>query len=216
MELGGWWTGLGVEPASPDGNDDGHGLAPGSSYFLLHASQLDGMATEGLRLAVHVLFCAWVAADDRVWSCVDAVSSSAFEQWSDAKAQRLIVRLLKRKHFDELLKFEYADLRRPASQLRLLRVQRYISPFLKLEAELEVHDMDNHPPFKAVSYKWGDKGDLRNIVLNGRKHTFLANVHDILRRCCSPFRSLLWIDTVCINQANIKEKQHQICRMSDV
>ena len=61
------------------------------------------------------------------------------------------------------------------------------------------------------------KGSMHLIVLNGRQHYVPTNVHDILRRRSSLLRpSCIWIDSICINQLDKPEKNHQVPMMKSI
>jgi Heterokaryon incompatibility protein (HET) len=52
------------------------------------------------------------------------------------------------------------------------------------------------------------------MVLNGRTFYVSKSVHDILRQGRGVFSSrLIWVDSVCINQEDPKEKSHQVRKM---
>ncbi|KAH7400339.1 heterokaryon incompatibility protein-domain-containing protein [Cadophora sp. MPI-SDFR-AT-0126] len=67
------------------------------------------------------------------------------------------------------------------------------------------------PKYEALSYTWGRADDLRAIELNGtrvevRKNLALALVH--LRHTSE--ERVLWIDAICINQADLEERNRQV------
>ncbi|KIM99285.1 hypothetical protein OIDMADRAFT_92791, partial [Oidiodendron maius Zn] len=64
---------------------------------------------------------------------------------------------------------------------------------------------------------WGNDKDTRPIVINGCYHDVTINLYKALNRL--KFESsprLIWADAICINQSDIKEKQHQIEIMADI
>jgi hypothetical protein len=101
--------------------------------------------------------------------------------------------------------------------IRLLRLQRKW-PFLDLRAELVRHDLKYAPPYHAISYVWvHGPQDMRPIILNGMEFYVRGNVYDILWRCSSYFGPrLVWIDSICIDQTNPKEKSLQVQKMADI
>jgi Heterokaryon incompatibility protein (HET) len=104
-------------------------------------------------------------------------------------------------------------------KIRLLQLpKRSLWPFQTLRANLEVYDLENPPPYHAISYVWTHgPQDLRNIVLNGMEYRVRGNVHHILSRCSSYLGPrLIWIDTLCINQGDTNEKTLQVRRMRDI
>jgi hypothetical protein len=115
--------------------------------------------------------------------------------------------------------FSYAEAPKfdPNTQFRLLRIQRKI-PFLPVSAELISCDMESNPSYHAISYAWahGPQDD-RTIICNGMRLLVKGNVYDILQHCSSFYKpQVIWIDTVCIDQANPKEKTIQVRKMQEI
>lgn len=74
-----------------------------------------------------------------------------------------------------------------------------------------------HFPYEALSYAWGDPSDRRPITVDGSLFEVTSNLAAALRR----LRTLelarhLWIDAICINQADNVEKSHQVNLMKDI
>ena len=65
--------------------------------------------------------------------------------------------------------------------------------------------------YKAVSYAWGPEDNPTRILLGGILHSVTKNLACLLARLRQSSTSVyLWVDALCINQKNEKEKQHQI------
>lgn len=79
---------------------------------------------------------------------------------------------------------------------------------------------DEHVDFFALSYVWGDPTVTKPITLNGEPFEVTANLYsalDQLRSSVNGFtEKFVWIDAICINQADIPEKERQIPRMADI
>jgi hypothetical protein len=105
----------------------------------------------------------------------------------------------------------------PRSQIRLLKLHRKI-PFLELSGELVSHTIQDAPPYHAISYVWNyGPQDIRTITLSGMRLEIKSNVHDILTRCSSFFLPrLIWIDSICIDQASDSEKTLQVRTMREI
>lgn len=76
------------------------------------------------------------------------------------------------------------------------------------------------PPteYVALSYCWGDHADWERIFLNGSEG-FLVTTHlyQGLRRLRHSRESrCVWIDAICINQADEQEKSHQVQQMDSI
>ncbi|KAK3504188.1 heterokaryon incompatibility protein-domain-containing protein [Neurospora crassa] len=69
----------------------------------------------------------------------------------------------------------------------------------------------------AISYTWGDPTQTKDINLNGHSYPVTTSLHlalTYLRKKNEPRR--LWIDSFCINQRDVAERNAQIPRMRDV
>lgn len=120
-------------------------------------------------------------------------------------------------------------------QIRLLRVNPDPSD---LSAVLETVSLNDDPKYTALSYTWGTDYPVgAGITLRGPEHTkrlpITANLQAVLQHLCAgsapgPAASggddgkqqspilRLWVDALCINQADTAEKSHQITLMKDV
>ncbi|OAL05488.1 hypothetical protein IQ06DRAFT_265614, partial [Phaeosphaeriaceae sp. SRC1lsM3a] len=71
--------------------------------------------------------------------------------------------------------------------------------------------------YQAVSYFWGSIDDTVEITLRCAKRKVTRNLEALLRafRLRNTHR-ILWIDAICINQADAAEKTHQVGDMSSI
>ena len=63
----------------------------------------------------------------------------------------------------------------------------------------------------ALSYTWGSEEDSQIVCINGVEFRVRKNLFDYLlvaRRCLE--KPLLWIDQICIDQGNVRERNHQV------
>jgi len=96
-------------------------------------------------------------------------------------------------------------------EIRLLSVEPGRS---KICCSLTTHRLDTQPVYEALSYAWGDDRKAYPIICNGQrlyvtKSLFLALCQ--LRRNGQAAR--LWVDALCINQADNAEKSVQVRMM---
>ncbi|KAK0651158.1 heterokaryon incompatibility protein-domain-containing protein [Cercophora newfieldiana] len=72
--------------------------------------------------------------------------------------------------------------------------------------------------YSALSYVWGDATHPKYITLGGEHHfPVTENLHAVLRSLRKRHEGIrLWVDAVCINQANYEEKRVQIGLMRRV
>ena len=85
--------------------------------------------------------------------------------------------------------------------------------------QLRVVDLDQSPEYEAISYVWGSENDKADILCDGKLLQIpqnLATALRILRPECSASWRVLWADSICIDQNNIREKSHQVGIMKRV
>ena len=72
----------------------------------------------------------------------------------------------------------------------------------------------------ALSYTWGSKKRSMNVKVNGFLLGVRMNLHNFLMimqkdtQFCET--KLLWIDQICIDQSNVRERNHQVGQMSEI
>lgn len=79
----------------------------------------------------------------------------------------------------------------------------------------------NKLKFEAVSYCWGDQSEQHDIILH---HNCSENVVSIARSTAHMLRYLryprqervLWVDALCINQADVEERAEQVVKMASI
>lgn len=74
--------------------------------------------------------------------------------------------------------------------------------------------------YRALSYEWGDEGDVGNII-SVNSLPFSRRIQNNLESALREIRSekedvVLWIDAICINQGDNTEKGHQVAMMGDI
>jgi hypothetical protein len=72
-------------------------------------------------------------------------------------------------------------------------------------------------PYDALSYVWGEPDKTLPIRVDNLDLPVTQNLHEALTRLryCN-FDRIIWVDAVCINQANITEKEQQILLMAKI
>ncbi len=77
---------------------------------------------------------------------------------------------------------------------------------------------DRHDDYEALSYAWGNQNATRSIYTHdGIEIPVTENLHDALQqlRYSNVSRSL-WVDSICIDQADIDERNHQVRMMGTI
>ncbi|KAM6479445.1 heterokaryon incompatibility protein-domain-containing protein [Trichoderma sp. SZMC 28011] len=83
--------------------------------------------------------------------------------------------------------------------------------------QAELHQRDNTISYEALSYTWGYPGFSKLIHVNGCGLNITRNLYYALRSLRYQDRQrVLWIDAVCIDQRNDKEKGHQVGQMWNI
>jgi hypothetical protein len=108
-----------------------------------------------------------------------------------------------------------------SSSIRLLRLLPSEDGLKHLRCELFEYPLQNSDksshPYEALSYVWGSENKPRTITVDGKILYITENLYAALLRLQDHLCSrVIWIDAICINQANIKEKQDQIPLMVDI
>jgi len=78
-----------------------------------------------------------------------------------------------------------------------------------------------HDPYIALSYVWGDPTDTQEILVNERPFRVGRNLLNFLRQARIEEANdrttrQFWVDALCINQAVILEKNHQVGNMGKI
>jgi hypothetical protein len=88
----------------------------------------------------------------------------------------------------------------------------------ELQATIEHVEVDPEDPFKvefsALSYVWGDPKSTTYLNCNGEKLKITTALEEALHAVIkhNP-NDLLWVDQICINQNDVKDKSREIVKM---
>lgn len=87
----------------------------------------------------------------------------------------------------------------------------------EIECELTHASLPNKPIFDALSYAWGSPKTVRSIILNRKRRGVTESAHQALRRLRQIYGAVtVWIDALCINQSDNKERTQQVGIMRDI
>jgi len=71
--------------------------------------------------------------------------------------------------------------------------------------------------YEALSYVWGDPCNTLPIFVEEHSFPVMVNLHAALSRLRDQFlQRIIWVDAICINQNNEKEKSQQIQLMAGI
>ncbi|XPS98678.1 hypothetical protein M3J09_007874 [Ascochyta lentis] len=114
----------------------------------------------------------------------------------------------------------YTALDTTKNEIRLLHLAPSSNRRKKVACHFSIVSLNAREQFthyEALSYAWGVPVFDRSIDLEGANFPITANLHLALRALRYADRErILWIDAVCIDQTNVKERSHQVSRMNDI
>ena len=110
--------------------------------------------------------------------------------------------------------YQYAPL--SPGEIRLLGIQRTLGGALVCDI-YHVRLCDVHDGYEAISYTWGSSQREKRVLVLGKWLAVTQHAYDILydRAPWTGWR-FLWMDSVCINQDDNKEKGIQVPMMGEI
>ncbi|WQF85692.1 Putative heterokaryon incompatibility [Colletotrichum destructivum] len=116
--------------------------------------------------------------------------------------------------------YTHSPLNRDRREIRLVRLRppSNADPITApVSLEIRHVSLDDDVPYAALSYVWGDAADTVPIDIDGAPFRVTRNLHAALQQFSRDgVDSWLWVDAVCIAQADLAEKSWQIDAMRDV
>jgi hypothetical protein len=134
----------------------------------------------------------------------------------------------------EMEKFRHTPLNHEQSSIRLVQILPQLSSDGLLQCEITQHvlpsnlaiecdssylgDYDERcEPYICLSYVWGGSQDGYNIKVDGKYFRVRANLGDFMWHARKTlFHTYLWIEALCIDQTNTRERNHQVQRMGSI
>jgi hypothetical protein len=87
----------------------------------------------------------------------------------------------------------------------------------KLLGHIQTVNFENAPPYHALSYVWGHEPAIHRILINNTETSIPPNLFNALQRIrLSQGQIHLWVDSLCINQADEVERNAQVRQMSAI
>jgi hypothetical protein len=127
------------------------------------------------------------------------------------------------------LHFAHEPLDSQAKQIRLVQVLPILnSGYIQCHVGTVELDAIPTPDYRAVSYTWGPEQPTRMILMNGLPFIIRENLFNFLEHFRVRLETFsgngqyeldiqfLWIDQLCIDQENGKERNHQVQMMSEI
>ena len=119
------------------------------------------------------------------------------------------------------MKYEYEPLApleatRAHQNIRLLELLP-LANGEKIQCHLRRVSLDDDLAYEAVSYCWGSPQDTVDVKIDQATVSITRNLHNALRTFRRETEQrILWADALCINQADLREKEHQVPLMRQI
>ncbi|KAF2163447.1 hypothetical protein M409DRAFT_57354 [Zasmidium cellare ATCC 36951] len=111
--------------------------------------------------------------------------------------------------------FQYPALVDGADSIRLLRIIEDQQRDIK--CQLATFSLDEAPDYLALSYRWTADDPKHMLTLNESTFHVRGNLHDFLKTMKHEGNpSWLFIDAICINQHDVRERSHQVALMRQI
>ena len=118
-------------------------------------------------------------------------------------------------------RYIYPPLRNDSGWIRLFRLLPSEDENAIIRGELVEYDIYSSRRathgYEALSYVWGTSGEQKSIYIGNDRMDVTPNLHTaLLHLRDASFPRILWIDAVCINQEDDREKELQIQSMAPI
>ncbi|KAH7019610.1 heterokaryon incompatibility protein-domain-containing protein, partial [Ilyonectria destructans] len=116
----------------------------------------------------------------------------------------------------EMFKYDPINLERPS--FRLLRILK--GKGLDIHGSIFHAGFDLHESvisYEALSYTWGSAEVVDSIKINGQRLGICRNLYVALQHIRLQDQDrIVWVDAICIDQGNTKERGHQVQQMGEI
>ncbi|KAG4295202.1 hypothetical protein FPRO06_01786 [Fusarium proliferatum] len=114
-------------------------------------------------------------------------------------------------------RFQYKPFDLESAGFRLVLLEKGAQTQLRCQIVQAYLDKRVILTYEALSYSWGRQTTLHEIVVNGKVLSITESLHEALYHLRNPDEDrMLWVDALCIDQNNIKERGHQVNRMGEI
>ncbi|KAF2140805.1 uncharacterized protein K452DRAFT_288228 [Aplosporella prunicola CBS 121167] len=87
----------------------------------------------------------------------------------------------------------------------------------RIRCRLITVNIDEFPPYEAISYVWGDPKDKSKVICHGKTLKIPTNLFYALQQFREETKPrILWADSICINQRDLVERQKQVQIMGKI
>ena len=112
--------------------------------------------------------------------------------------------------------FMHTPLDQERPSIRLIQLKPQLSPDGYIQCKM--FHADTKATYKCLSYTWGDQESIWPLLINGQMFRVRQNLFDFLQVARKKTRRIksIWIDALCIDQANTFERNHQVQHMGEI
>jgi hypothetical protein len=115
--------------------------------------------------------------------------------------------------------YQHRSLPDMATNIRLVEILPALDPNTEIQCRVFIVSLKDPPPYAALSYIWGGQHSKTPITIEG--HTFLVLPSQLMLLSTMRTRSesrypAIWLDYLCIDQANIEETRSQVQILTNV
>jgi hypothetical protein len=102
-------------------------------------------------------------------------------------------------------------------QIRLIDLETPLSNSKPLRCKMREVSLDDNPEYSAMSYSWEAEKPTRPLICDGKILYITSNCERGLRRFAKkPAGQVMWVDSICIDQASTSERNHQVKLMGAI
>ncbi|KAK1244939.1 hypothetical protein MKX08_004568 [Trichoderma sp. CBMAI-0020] len=113
--------------------------------------------------------------------------------------------------------YRYKRLDHDRPTFRLLRLHQGSRDELTCNLFEALLHHDDLIQYEALSYTWGASVTPKSVTMDEQKLAITENLYQALISLRRPYTDrILWIDAMCIDQSNKRERSHQVAQMSDI
>lgn len=113
-----------------------------------------------------------------------------------------------------IYEYEYSPL--PENGFRLLTIVKIDDYNETITCELETVLFEEALEYTALSYAWGDPHTSKTVTCGGKSLPVTLHLREAFPSLKALPTTKIWIDAICINQADDAEKAIQTCRMHQI
>jgi hypothetical protein len=123
--------------------------------------------------------------------------------------------------FHAMSHYRYSPLAPGPDNIRLLRLMPHKDEAAPIQCKLFEYSLQESSKgthlYEALSYIWGRRETPKSISIDKHNVPVTANLHAALSRLRDrSFERIIWVDFICINQEDEKEKERQIQSMAKI